>query len=299
LPAARVFGTGVVLSADGTALARDVAEDFGKPSDAHWLLGYGEMRAPVALAGVTAVAAVNRGAGYCHWLLEELPRLLALPVGGEADNIIAHAAGGFAREAWAARGGRETLVVARRASHFSCAPLLVPGLAAEAGWPTPTAVRRVREFAERLGRDADARAVADAVGERVYVSRAKAARRRVGEEDALWRELEARGFARVFFEDLSWAAQIAVARRARVMVGAHGAGLANTLFCAPGARVVELVNRGYFNPVFWRLAALGGLDYRPLVTEASDEGDPIREERARNREDVAVDLAAMRAALAG
>ena len=289
LPAGRVFGSGVVLSSDGEWLARDVSTDFGKPFAEHWLLGHGKIRPPLALDGPTAVVAVNRGAGYCHWLLEELPRLLALP-SGEAANLLVHAAPPFAREALALRGGTETLTGVRRSSHFACAPLLVPTLAAEAGAPAPAALRRVREFAAPLGCDRPG------AGERVYFSREKAARRRVANEAALWAELEGRGFVRVFLEDLGWAEQIAVCRAARVVVAPHGAGLANLVFCAPGTRVVELVNRAYFNPTFWRLAALGGLDYRPVITAGDDT---IREDRRAGRDDIVADLARVRAALAG
>lgn len=293
LPLGRVFGAGVVLSGDGETLARDVSEDFGKTAHEHWLLGHTKLRAAEPLDGVTAVAAVNRGAGYCHWLLEELPRLLALPRGA-ADRVIAHAGTPFARAALAWFGGSERVTPARRESFYAAAPLLVPGLVAEAGAPTPEAVAALRAFAEGLGHASTDLAVAEAAGERVYVSRARAARRRVANEDALWDVLRARGFTRVFLEELDWSAQIAVARRARVVVGPHGAGLANLAFCASGTRVVELVNRVYFNPVFWRLAALGGLDYRPVVPVGSEM---IGEDPARNKADVVADLAQVRAAL--
>jgi capsular polysaccharide biosynthesis protein len=292
LPVGLVFGAGVAISGDGTTLARDVAEDFGKAADEHWLLGRDRLRAPEPLDGVTAVVAVNRGAGYCHWLLEELPRLLALQRGA-ADRVILHATTPFARAALAARGGPETLVAVRRESFFAAAPLLVPTLVAEAGAPTPEAMAALRDFAGPLGRANGDLAAADAAGERVYFSRARATRRRVANEEALWHALRARGFTRVFLEELDWPAQLAVARRARVVAAPHGAGLANLAFCAPGTRVVELVNRAYFNPVFWRLAALGGLDYRPVV---SGEGD-LREERTRNRDDLTADVAAVLAAV--
>ena len=291
LPSARVFGAGVVLSADGSLLARDVSEDFGKGSDEHWLLGFDGLRAPEALDGPVAAVAVNRGANYCHWLLEELPRLLALGIGA-ADTIVAHAAAPFALAALALRGGPETVRPARRASHFECSPLLVPGLVTRAGEPTPEALRRVREFAGPLGRGA----LAGGAGERVYFSRARAARRRVANEDALWAGLAAERFSRVFLEELDWEAQIAVARAARVVVAPHGAGLANLVFCAPGTRVLELVNRDHFPPLFWRLAALAGLDYRPVVAPGDGE---LAASLPANKRDIGVDVGAVRRALAG
>ncbi|MBC8010793.1 MAG: glycosyltransferase family 61 protein, partial [Burkholderiales bacterium] len=113
--------------------------------------------------------------------------------------------------------------------------------------------------------------------------------------------LAARGFATVCLEELGWAEQIAVFRRARVVVAPHGAGLANLAFCAPGTRVVELVGRAYFNPVFWRLAALRGLDYRPVLARAEGgaAAGQIREDRSENKRDLTADVGAVLTALAG
>ena len=282
LQGARVFGDGAVLSADGREVVRDVSHDFGRPADEHWLLGYEELRAPEVLDGATAVVAVNLGAGYCHWLLEELPRLLLVPK-GEVENLILHASEP-ARAALVRRGGSERIVEARRTAHRACAPLLVPALVGRVGRPTPAALSLIADFADGLGREGSR------FGERIYVSRAKAARRRVANEVELASALAAAGFATVYLEELGWAEQIAVFRAARVVVAPHGAGLANLVFCAPGTRVVELVGREYFNPTFWRLAALGGLDYRPMVSAGEA---PLAERRACNRSAIVAEVQAV------
>jgi hypothetical protein len=69
--------------------------------------------------------------------------------------------------------------------------------------------------------------------------------------------------------------------------------LANLVFCAPGTRVLELFAREYVNPCYWRLAALGGLDYRPVVAEGLGE---LREERTAKGTDIAVEVGAVLAA---
>ena len=287
LPAGRVFGSGIVLSADGTTLARDVSEDFGKADDEHWLMSFGRIRPPTTLGGATAVVAVNRGEGYAHWLLEELPRLLTLPL-GEAENLVTHAANGFAREALVRRGGRERLIEPGRETHSLCAPLIVPGLVNAAGSPSPEMVALIMEFSPSSG------VQSAAAGERLYFSREKAGRRRVTNEDELWALLAERGFTRVYLETLSWSEQVALCRGARVIVAAHGAGMANVVYCPPGTRVIELFNRAYVNPVFWRVAALGGLDYVPLINAGAEA---IGDDPRANRFDITADLAQVRAAL--
>jgi capsular polysaccharide biosynthesis protein len=287
IPAGRVIGAGAVLSADGTLLARDVSGDLGNATAHHWLIGYAGLRAPKSVDGSVAVVAVNLGEGYAHWLLEELPRLLTVPL-GETEHLVVHADAAYARQALAMRGGQERVIAAKRRLHLRCAPLVVPRLAAGPGAPSRRALDLIEAFTAQLGRGLPG------FGERLYFTREKAGRRRVANEAALWAKLDGLGFAKIALEELSWAEQIAACRRARVVVAPHGAGLANLAFCAPGTRVVELVNRRYFNPGYWRLAALQGLDYRVVMPDG--EG-PRGEDRSANRDDITADLGRVSAAL--
>ncbi len=258
LPGGRVFGSGNVISPDGMSIARDVSPDFGKPFSDHWLLSFNKIRPPVPLQGEVAVIATTLGRGYSHWLLEELPRLLLLGP-QEVATIIAHGASAFSRDALRLQGFQGQLIEPRRETHFACEQLIIPGLPGEAGRPVPSVVRLLEEFTVSLY------ASSSAFGERLYISRAKARRRLVLNEDALWSQLERQGFTKVYLEDLTWAEQINAFRHARVIVAPHGAGLANLIFCRPETCVVEFFHRAYVNPCFWRLAALRGLDYRPVV----------------------------------
>lgn len=290
----RVFGPGHVLSSDGRSIARDVSLDFGKAPAEHWLLTYKKIRQPKALPGSTAVIATSLGAGYCHWLLEELPRLLALgPELSRLDSLIAHTAQPFAREALAlgaARGWTGQFIEPARLSHYQCADLTVPTLLGPEGRPTPAVVSALTDFvASFSARDTSS------FGDRLYVTREKARRRRVTNEAELWSFLEPHGFAKISLEDLTWREQIAAFRHARQIVAPHGAGLANLVFCTPGTQAVELFNRGYVNGLFWQLAALKGLDYRPIVAPGTA---PLAQLPAANRDDISIDLAQLRLALA-
>lgn len=280
LPGGRVFGSGNVLSPDGCVIARDVSPDYGKPFAEHWLLNFKRIRPPVPLAGPVAVVAVTLGEGYSHWLLEELPRLLMLPPDA-ADTVIGHGDTAFSREALGLHGCAGRWIEPGRETHFACEQLVVPRLPGEAGWPTPLGGRLLTEFTAPL------HAASSAVGERLYLSRAKAGRRRVVNEEALWARLEPRGFTRVWLEDLAWAEQINAFRHARVIVAPHGAGLANLVFCREGTRVVEFFHPTYVNPCFWRLAALGKLDYRPVVASG---GQPLACDRRAGRVDIEADI---------
>lgn len=289
LPGGRVYGAGTVLSPDGGSVARDVSTDFGSPPDRHWLQTQDRLRAPVRIAGTTAVVAVNLGARYCHWLLEELPRLLVL---AEADRptLIAHTRTPFIRDAFALGAWRGRMLAAGRHTHFECEQLVVPGLIGRPGFPTPRMAELLQAFAAPLLRHSDAAGA----GERLYITREGAERRRVVNEAALWPRLEARGFVKVRLEALPWSEQVNAFARAREIVAPHGAGLANLVFCRPGVRVVEFFNPAYVNPSFWRLAAVMGLDYRPVATP--EAGAPACVARG-NRLDIVADAEAILRAL--
>jgi Glycosyltransferase 61 len=66
--------------------------------------------------------------------------------------------------------------------------------------------------------------------ERIYISRAKANHRRVLNEEELTECLAKHGFKTVFLEAIPFKEQIDLFRKAEVVIGAHGAGLATTLF---------------------------------------------------------------------
>lgn len=288
LPGGRVFGSGVVLSPDGCSLARDVSTDFGKRFDEHWLLAHTQIRPPVQVPGTTAVIAITLGENYCHWLLEELPRLLMLAK-QENVSLIAHDKASFIQDALKLGGWAGRVITARRYSHFQCEHLLVPSLIGRSGCATPEVVRLVTEFTKPL------RERGRGPSERIYITREKAERRRVSNEAALWSHLEACGFVKVCLEELSWTEQINAFAHAKVIVAPHGAGLANLVFCQPGARVIELFNRSYVNPCFWRLASVVGLDYRPLIR---GEGEGLAYDLKAKRHDILTDIDSVAKALA-
>lgn len=281
LPGGRVFGSGNVLSPDGQSIARDVSEDFGKRFEDHWLLTYPRIKPAQVVKGTTAVIATTQGVGYGHWLLEELPRLLSSDL-TECDALLANVRENFAVEALKYHGFRGRVLPVRRDHHLQCEQLVVPSLPGPAGWPTPEVVRLVTAFAAKLRSEN-----VEGLSERIYISRARAKRRRISNEDPLWARLKARGFSKVHLEDLTWAEQIVLFRAAKEIVSAHGAGMANVIFCEKGTRVVELFHRRYLNPCYWRLSALAELDYRPVV--APGDG-ALAQELSANRCDIEVDV---------
>ena len=110
---------------------------------------------------------------------------------------------------------------------------------------------------------------------RIYISRRKASERRVGNEGALVDRLRSLGFARYELEDLSPAQQIRLFQKAEVVVGPHGAGLANLLF-ATDATVLELQPSTTVATHFYFLCKRLGHSYHYLTHDAEAIDDDFR-----------------------
>jgi hypothetical protein len=114
----------------------------------------------------------------------------------------------------------------------------------------------------------------------LYVARTDATRRVLRNEDALMALLQRQGVRVVVPGALPVAAQLALFRRARLVIGPHGAGLSNIIACEPGAHLYELVPAHYPNACFNRLAQSCRLHYWADAFPADQgegdagEGDP-------------------------
>jgi capsular polysaccharide biosynthesis protein len=198
---------------------------------------------------------------YYHWLIEALPRLALYDRAGiAADRFYAPMRYRFQREslqlAGIAPGQIERAtpnshVVADRVAASSVS------LMNSARWKTDFLYRR-------FTRSLDA-AVAPSL--RVFVSRRRRGKRTVVNDNDVFRALQPLGFRRYDLETMTFAEQVRLFFNAACVVGPHGAGLSNIVFCRPGTKVVE-VNTPYRTiTCFYDLAHFRQLDYRLHVAQ--------------------------------
>lgn len=113
---------------------------------------------------------------------------------------------------------------------------------------------------------------------KIFISRAKAERRRLINEDQLWPLLEAEGFERVFMEELSFEEQVELMKSTAVLVAPHGAGLTNMMFCQKGTHIVEIADLGFPNPNFYALAAAMGHNYWLIQADSVGDVHPLEKD---------------------
>lgn len=108
----------------------------------------------------------------------------------------------------------------------------------------------------------------DRKGQPVYISRGGARKRRLVGEERLVVELERRGVRTVRTETLEPSEIVRLMATAPAVVSMLGAGLANTLYCRPGTRVVEISSELEWTPELYFIAQAAGLSFRSSLAAA-------------------------------
>ncbi len=79
---------------------------------------------------------------------------------------------------------------------------------------------------------------------KIYISRQKALKRKIANEDEVVELLLSFGYEIHFFEEYDLKKQIEIMGQTKILVGMHGAGLTNMLFMKSGGKIFELRNEG-------------------------------------------------------
>jgi capsular polysaccharide biosynthesis protein len=198
---------------------------------------------------------------YFHWLVDYLCRLPLLdgtPGARGLPLVVNSPLAPFQRDALAMAGvDAARLIEVRSDSVVACRRILVPTLMGRGTRLHPMAINWLRSTYRRPSPRGG--------GRKVYISRQNAPRRRVLNEAELASHLAARGFETVAPDALSFAEQLDAVAGASVIVGPHGAGLANMIFAADGVTVVEIANKHALFGYTTALAASFGARLKTVI----------------------------------
>lgn len=281
----RVFGEGLVVTHDNRVL-RDVYQDFGDDTLQRKLIAGPNLPKPRQVDGRLAVLMAPGANCYFHWLFDILPRL-GLLRDQEVDRYYVSTQKCFHREFLRLCGiAPEKRLRATRHSHYVAQQLFVPSLPGHTGRVTSRSCNFLRDLLPHVNdglRDSD---------QGIFVSRKDAKRRRIVNEEEVWKMLRRRGFKRVTLSGLSVRDQMRLFASAPAVVAPHGAGLSNLVFCRPGIRVVECFSPTYVNGCFRNVAHHVKLDYKQVVGDAAG-----RSQAETLKQDIRVDVARLSEAL--
>lgn len=213
---------------------------------------------PKRLDAPVALLAAPEARNHYHWLFDVLPRLHLLARWRPVIERYAVPAGlsPAQRDSLQLLGIRaDQLLELHPGERIRCQHLYLPSLPGSEGCYAPWA----RAFLQSAF--TTAAAGTRGAGERLLVRRGPRAPRPVRNEAELIASLTPLGFTVVALEEHSLLEQIAIFRDARIIVAAHGAGLANLIF-ARRAALLELFSRDYLRPdCYFTLARQMGLRY--------------------------------------
>ncbi len=177
---------------------------------------------------------------FYHWFHDVLPRLeTALPhLPADTKFLINSSPKAWQLDSLVAFGiGPDRLEIQAAGAHTQVERLWFATPLGHSSLGSGLVLRRV---ANRLRRHFDANESALKSHHRLYISRGKAAFRRIVNESEITPLLEVNGFETVLCEDLSLAEQVRFFAKATAIIGGHGAGLTNLIYCMPDSFVGEI-----------------------------------------------------------
>lgn len=193
--------------------------------------------------------------GYFHWMFDALPRLLESEVNKETKLFLpSHFNSSSYVKASLEAMGYYNIHFMKANKNYFFKHLIFNTHSAPTGNYNEKTVRQLREiYASKLKDDSMN------LGERIFVSRAKAERRKIINESDLHSLLKTFGFSIMYFEEYSWNEQVSFCSKAKCLIGLHGAGLSNMLFMPAKSVVLELrkVGDSHNNCYFSLASALG------------------------------------------
>ncbi len=269
----RVWGpTGAVITGDN-ALLDDLSiawQQDQKSKSQHPIFSNWRYHPVHRLSGTTAVLTTDGADLYYHWLFQLLPRVDLLERAGFGPDRIDHylvnrAIYPYEFDTLLRLGIRPQQIVETRVHpHVQAETLLAPSIPLHGSQFSKPLVEFVRTRLAGLPPAAEC-----TPGQRlIYLTRLGAGYRHVINEAEVRERVQARGFELVAPEELSFAEQIQLMTEARVVLGPHGGGMSNTVFCAPGTRVAEFFAEEYVAPWFWFLASMTQVEYHYMLGAA-------------------------------
>jgi len=225
---------------------------------------------------------------YYHWLIDCLPRLLILKEKFPGYLLLLPKDRPPFMETTATIMGFHNYLYIEKNQILDAHKVIVPEHAAHTLFHDPASILRVRnELLDGLG------CIKKKPQRRIYISRSTQRKRRVANESEVRDIVRKYNFEIIHFESMTFEDQVVLMQEAEVVIGVHGANMANILFMQPKCIVVEMLNANAVNPLYFRLSSYLNLAYYALpcdhiIEESLNTGlGPVP---SANSYDIIVDL---------
>lgn len=259
IPNGRFWGeNNVVITDDDRVLVGGYSE-FGIQDTNN--LAFSDSRIPEPKETEETLAVLSGFDGYYHWMFDILPRLELLERAGvKVDRyIINKSLPDYQIETLDILGIPLDMTIVSQDLYIKAKNLIYPSLPGEiCSMPYASCSFLRNSFLPH--KDFDTKQC-----ERIYITREMAGGRRVKNESQVIQLLQSLGFKKLVLESISIREKAALFSKAKVVIGPHGAGFTNLVFCNPGTTVIEFFSPNYVNVCYWALSNQLDLEYYYLI----------------------------------
>ena len=224
---------------------------------------------------------------YYHWLIDSLPRLLALRTIYPGMQLMLPQASSlqpipnFISDSARLLGFSDQLSLNPR-QILNAQSVIMPSLTATSLTQRPELMLQVQQELVSALCPEEVRPY-----RRIYAARSKDFPRNLLNEAEIEEWLQQEGFEKVYFEQMTLLEQVRLMRETEVLLAVHGANMTNIIFLHGTAKAIEIHNEEYSDPCYLRLASCLGLEYYICPCKGVDS-------KQRNQSDVVVDVALLR-----
>jgi hypothetical protein len=266
----RVWGqNGAILTPDNKMIW-DVSMEFVGERSEHSIFKVSELP-PISehygtIADLTHVGSKN----YYHWMFDNLPRIPLLQMSGiHIDKYIINIDNKylpFQHETLNFLGVSEDKIIKTHPHfHLKAENLVVPS---QTTWASKWAFEYLRSaFSPWDFQDQYA-------PKRIYIRRSST--RRILNEEQITDILTKYNFTILDLEKMTIFEQIYHFANADCIVGTHGAGLTNLVFCKQGTKILEIFPPQYVYCFYWLLSSFGNLNYHYFIGDHGERDPDLR-----------------------
>jgi capsular polysaccharide biosynthesis protein len=201
----------------------------------------------------------NWSPGYYHWIAEALPRILIsenllknytllLPATLKNNDFVIKSLDCF---------NIKNIEYININEKVFAKELILPTHLSYSGYHNKKIINKLR----KKYRDYYSNYIDNKKEDRIYISRSKAKKRKVINENEIKPILKKYGFKIINFEDCDWKKQLKICLNTKYLIGIHGAGLANMLFMKKSSYILELRYGMHYVQCYLRMASALDLNY--------------------------------------
>ena len=273
LPDAVVHGDEGLVTVGPYILEESIRLASFRPEELVWTaIGSGVVRLRTVVPKLSIDTAASffsgypGGRNYAHWMVDILPAAAPPLVDDDAVMLWPDIETSFRKETLAILACQHRSVFLSNGVAVKCRRLRInPFSYVDAGhFPHPARM----DFVEDMRRRAEPNREAQRL---IYVSRRDGGGRNLRNEDEIAALVESRGFEILTLSSLPVIEQVRTFAEASIVVGAHGAGLTNIMFCRPQTMLLELLPDLYIQWMMRRLASIVPLRYGCVIGQADEQ----------------------------